>query len=345
MSQRQPLLLAGGYGSPYSIKMRGVLRYRQIPFRWILRGSKWDNLPDVPVQIIPVIGFPNADGDYTEAMVDSSPQIMRLETMFNERSLVPSDPVVAFIDYLIEDFGDEWVTKPMYHYRWYYDAAIDKASKLLPLDRGGLDLPDDQWQQMQAYISERQIGRRAMVGSTEENRLIIEDSYRRLLALLSVHFKSHMFLLGDRPGRGDFGLFGQLHQLVGWEPESAREAIDRAPRVRNWVDRMDDLSWWETPVSDTGWVDRDAISDTVVALLHEVGRTYAPFMIANAAALQADSDEMSCTIDGQTYAQAPFGYQGKCLVWLREQYAALSDSDRSAVDAILAGTGCEVLVA
>jgi hypothetical protein len=184
-----------------------------------------------------------------------------------------------------------------------------------------------------------------MVGSTEENRPIIEDSYRRLLALLSVHFESHMFLLGDRPGRGDFGLFGQLHQLVGWEPESAREAIDRAPRVRNWVDRMDDLSWWETPVSDTGWVERDAISDTIVALLHEVGRTYAPFMIANAAALKADSDEMSCTIDGQTYAQAPFGYQGKCLVWLREQYAALSDSDRSAVDAILAGTGCEVLVA
>ena len=187
---------------------------------------------------------------------------------------------------------------------------------------------------MQVYISEQQIGRRPMVGSTEENRPIIEDSYHRLLALLSAHFESQMFLLGDRPGRGDFGLFGQLHQLVSWEPELAREAIDRAPRVRNWVDRMDDLSWWETPVSDT-----------TVALLHEVGRTYAPFMIANAAALQAGADEVSCTIDGQTFAQAPFGNQGKCLMWLREQYAALSDSDRSAVNAILAGTGCEVLVA
>jgi len=67
---------------------------------------------------------------------------------------------------------------------------------------------------MQVYISERQIGRRATVGSTQENRLIIEDSYHRLLALLSTHFESQMFLLGDRPGRGDFGLFGRLHQLV-----------------------------------------------------------------------------------------------------------------------------------
>lgn len=343
MSQQHPLLLGGGYGSPYSIKMRGVLRYRQIPFRWILRGSKWDNLPDVPVQIIPVLGFPDEAGEYTEAMVDSSPQIMRLETMFDQRSLVPSDPVVAFVDYLLEDYGDEWVTKPMYHYRWYYDAAIDKASKLLPLDRGGIHLADAEWQQMKSYISERQIGRRALVGSSEENRPIIENSYHRLLDLLSAHLEERMFLLGDRPGRGDFGLFGQLHQLVSWEPESAREAIDRAPRVRNWVDRMDDLSWWETPAGDSGWVDRDAIADTTIALLHEAGRTYAPFMVANAFALQSVADEMSCTIDGATYSQAPFGYQGKCLMWLREHHTALSAPDRAAVDAILTGTGCEVL--
>ncbi len=343
MSQQHPLLLGGGYGSPYSIKMRGVLRYRQIPFRWILRGSEWDTLPDVPVQIIPVLGFPNEAGDYTEAMVDSSPQIMRLETMFDARSLVPTDPVVAFIDYLLEDYGDEWITKPMYHYRWYYDAAIDKAAKLLPLDRGGINLPDAEWQQMQSYISERQIGRRALVGSTEENRPIIEDSYHRLLDLLSAHLETRMFLLGDRPGRGDFGLFGQLFQLVSWEPESAREAIDRAPRVRNWVDRRDDLSWWQTPVGGAGWADRDAIAETTIALLREVGRTYAPFMIANAEALQSGAAEMSCTIDGQTYSQAPFGYQGKCLMWLREQYAALSATDRAAVDALLAGTGCEPL--
>ena len=38
-----------------------------------------------------------------------------------------------------------------------------------------------------------------------------------------------------------------------------------------------------------------------------------------------------------------FGYQGKCLQWLREAYAALSDADRGSVDAVLDGTGCERL--
>ena len=56
-------------------------------------------------------------------MIDSSPQIMRLEELVPGRSLVPTDPVVAFLDHLLEDYGDEWVTKQMFHYRWWYPDA------------------------------------------------------------------------------------------------------------------------------------------------------------------------------------------------------------------------------
>jgi hypothetical protein len=45
------------------------------------------------------------------------------------------------------------------------------------------------------------------------------------------------------------------------------------------------------------------------------------------------------------YRQGTFPYQVKCLAWLRAQRAALSDADREAVDALLAGTGCEALFA
>jgi len=66
-------------------------------------------------------------------------------------------------------------------------------------------------------------------------------------------------------------------------------------------------------------------------------------MIANAQALMSGADEVVCEIDGDTYRQGPFGYQGKCLQWLREQYAGLSDSDRERVHSVLDGTGCEQL--
>ena len=337
-----PLVLAGQYGSPYTLKMRAVLRYRRIPFRWVLRDSKWDDLPAPPVPIIPVIVYPNADGSHGEATVDSSPQIMRLEAEFEGRSLVPQDPALAFIDMLIEDYGDEWLTKAMYHYRWAFDADIDKAGRLLPVSRD-LQLDSDQARQSYEFITTRQIGRRALVGSTEENAPLIEGSYERLLDILSHLFASQDFLLGVRPGRGDFGVFGQLTQLAKWDPTPMAIAATRAPKVIHWVDRMDDLSW--LPVEDdAGWSPLDSLPEATSRLLHEIGRTYAPFMTANARALKAGVDEVVCEIEGGTYRQAPFKYQGKCLQWLRHTYEGLEPDNRSRVDAVLAGTGCEVLL-
>ena len=336
---QHPLKLRGAHGSPYSLKMRAVLRYRHIPFRWVPQGSQWDDMPPFP--LIPVIGFPDADGNYADAQMDSSPLIMRLEGMKAGRSVVPSDPVVAFIDYLLEDYADEWVTKAMYHYRWYYDEAIAKAKQLLPLDRDQ-QMPAHQWEKAQRFISERQISRRALVGSTEQNRAPIEESYVRLLGLMQDHLEHLPFLLGTRPGRGDFALYGQMIQLLRWDPVSARTGIERAARMVNWVERTDDLSWWDVS-GDEGWAGRDAIPATTLALLPEIGRTYVPFLLANDAALAAGDETFSCVIDGHGYSQGTFVYQRKCLAWIRDQYAALNLADRTDVDALLEGTGCESL--
>lgn len=337
------IVLAGQYGSPYTLKMRGVLRYRRIPFQWMLRTSKWDDLPTPPVPLIPVIAYRNDDGTYGDVTVDSSPQIMRLETEFAERSVVPSDPALAFIDALIEDYADEWVTKIMYHYRWARQADIDKAGKLLPLS-GDLQMTSDTARQSYDYITQRQIERRPLVGSTEWNTPLIEASYERLLDIMTARFQHGDFMLGDRPGRGDFGIYGQLTQLVRWDPTPMAITIERSPKTVNWVERMDDLGWLPVDESGNGWVALERLPSATHDLLCEIGRTYAPFMIANATALTADGDEVVCEIDGTEYRQAPFGYQGKCLHWLREGYAALSEADRGRVDTVLAGTGCEQLV-
>jgi len=249
---------------------------------------------------------------------------------------------------LIEDFADEWLTKAMYHYRWAYDDDIAKAGRLLPLS-SDLQLDSDQAQQMYEYITQRQIGRRALVGSTDWNTPLIEDSYRRLLAIMQARFARGDFLLGYRPGRGDFGLYGQLTQLTRWDPTAVAVAVDVAPKVVNWVERTDDLSW--LPVDgDAGWSSLDALDPATSDLLREIGRSYAPFMIANAHALMSGADEVVCQIvepDGTSreYRQGPFKYQGKCLQWLREGYAALAAGDRDRVDAVLNGTGCEQLLA
>jgi len=342
------LKLAGGYGSPYSRKMRAVLRYRRIPFRWILRGSRWDvDIPPVPVALIPVLVFPGENGAQDTAakpdtaMIDSTFQILKLESIFPERSLVPKDPALAFLQSLIENYGDEWLTKPMFHYRWSYAPDIQKSSHVLPLDRD-VTLDPEQAGKLARMFADRQIGRLGVVGSNRTTAPVIEASYRRLLAVLNSHLcGGQKFLMGERPGAGDFGLFGQLSQLTHFDPTPSAFAAEQAPRVVSWVSWMDDLSWLE--VGDTGWISRDAIGATLRAFFVEIGRVYAPFLIANAHALAAGAAQVECEIDGQRWTQNPFPYQGKCLKWLREEHESLSAADRRFVDGILAGSGCEAL--
>ena len=65
------------------------------------------------------------------------------------------------------------------------------------------------------------------------------------------------------------------------------------------------------PDSDhEGWLQIDDLGPCV-DLLHEAGRTYAPFMLANAAALSSGADEVVCEIDGLEYRQGPFQVPGK----------------------------------
>ncbi|MDH3707236.1 MAG: glutathione S-transferase N-terminal domain-containing protein [Acidimicrobiia bacterium] len=340
-----PVKLGGVTGSPYTRKMRAVLRYRRIPYQWVPRNSQWDDFAEVPVEIIPVLALPEPDGTYPTAMVDSSPQIMVLEQWQTGRSVVPTDPVVAFVDHLIEDYGDEWCTKMMFHYRWnrHHPAGINMAAQLLPLMQG-LQVPEQTRQTMGKMFADRQIRRTALVGCTDENLPIVEASYRRLLGLLDRHLTEHPFVLGQRPGRGDFGIFGQFTQLTGWDPDAVALAVAEGPRCVVWTQWMDDMGWWEVD-GDEGWFDRDGLASTVHELLAEIGRTYAPFMVANADAIRSGADEVTVEIDGHPYRQGPFPYQEKCLRWLDDAYQALSADDRAAVDRLLAGTGCEQLVA
>ena len=119
-SQQLPLTLMGVPGSPYTRKMLAVLRYRQIPYKLILAGSGRfpEGYPRPKVQLLPTFFLPNAEGEM-EAVVDSTPLIRRFESEFQGRAVIPGDPAMAFLDYLLEDYADEWLTKAMFHYRWH----------------------------------------------------------------------------------------------------------------------------------------------------------------------------------------------------------------------------------
>src|SRR5204863_5516363 len=76
MSEAQRYRVIGGPGSPYSFKMRAVLRYRRIPHDWVVPPKFQDSegeLAKAGKGIIPVMQLP--DGRY---WADATPMILAL---------------------------------------------------------------------------------------------------------------------------------------------------------------------------------------------------------------------------------------------------------------------------
>jgi glutathione S-transferase len=338
----EPVALSGAPGSPYTRKMLAVLRYRRIPYRYlIVSNPALAELPRAKVPLLPTFYLPGADGAL-EAVTDSTPLIRRFEREHGDRSLIPGDAALAFLDSLVEDYADEWLTKAMFHYRWAYAADIAKASAILPCWRG-LSVPDADLAERGRAVAERQIGRLRYVGSNAVTGPIIEASYRRFLEAFEAHLRVMPYLMGRRPGASDFATYGQLTQLAEFDPTPAALTLSVAPRVTAWVGMMEDQSGVEP--SGTDWIDAANPPPTFKAILREIGRVYTPVMLANARAVATGAAEVAAEVDGQAWSQQPFPYQAKCLKALRDAHAALAPDARRIVDAALDGTGCEALLA
>lgn len=331
------LELLAAPGSPYSRKMLALLRYRRIPYGviWGSHARPPEGYPVPKVKLLPTFYFDGAAS--REAATDSTPIIRRLERDHGGRSVLPDDPALVFVDALIEDYADEWLTKPMFHYRWAHAPDARNAGPLLAYWRD-TTLSDDDGRTLADALTARQTERLGVVGSNPVTAETIESSWRRLVALLDARITAQGFVLGARPAASDFALYGQLTQLGVIEPTAAAILSERAPRLRAWIDRVEDLSGLR-PGDDDWLTDLAALRP----LLTEIGRTYAPYLLANAKAVQAQQAGFTTEIDGRPWSQQSFPYQAKCLMALRDAHAALTPENATRVDAALAGTGCEAL--
>ena len=117
-----PAILYGSSISYFTGKMENYFRVRNIPYKRIVApypAFEKQMKQKVGIHQMPAVVLP--DGRW---MTDTTKMIEWFESKLDKPSIIPNDPVQAYISYLIEDWADEWWWRPAMHYRWYYLSLI-----------------------------------------------------------------------------------------------------------------------------------------------------------------------------------------------------------------------------
>src|ERR1700750_1647644 len=175
--------IIGAEMSPYSVKVRSYFRYKAIPHQWVLRNAasqaEFERHAKIPV--IPLVVTQEGIG-----MQDSTPIIDAMEKLYPEPSIHPDDAVTRFISALIEEFGDEWGNKWMFHYRWARDVdQISSAGRLARMR--GPDANDQEHDALTLKVRARMVDRVWFVGSNAATAPQIEAGLQEMLGLLEAH--------------------------------------------------------------------------------------------------------------------------------------------------------------
>ena len=316
--------------SPYSVKVRSFFRYKNIDHDWIPRSpavqaefQKYAKLPLVPLVVTP-------EG---EGIQDSTPILERFEASHPEPSVIPDDPALAFVSALLEEYGDEWGNKWMFHYRWRYQPDVWSTAERIALQmmgaQGTLAVA-----QARAAVADRMTGRLGFVGSNQQTEPVIEASFAKALGLIEAHLASRPYLLGGRPAMADFGLWAQLYEAAT-DPTPGAIMRASAPNVMGWIQRM------VAPRAEGGFEPLAALAPTLTPLLtQEVGALFLPWSAANAAAIGRGDKSFTMSLGGAEWTQETQKYHARSLAEIRRKFAAAKAA--TGLEPLLATTGCLV---
>src|SRR2546429_8102189 len=264
--------LIGSTASPYAIKLRALMRYRRIPFDWVimtkaLRAATAHLRP----MLIPVLQYP--DGSYRG---ETTALACDLEARHKGRSVIPDDKAVAFVCDLLEDLADEWAVKPLFLFRWWDPEDQAYVARWAGEEWSVSEAETGSAEEIEQF-RQRQISRMVILGATAENKPLLEESYLRMLAAFEPHVGMSNYLFGRRPSLADFARFGQLSHM-STDPPPLRILPAKAPFTDHWVRRLDDASGVESE-----WDSREqALGGMAEAVLRIGGELYLALLVGHA---------------------------------------------------------------
>ena len=312
--------------SPYSVKVRSYFRYKRIAHDWVFRNEDSETYAQhARLPLIPLVVKPEGG-----AIQDSTPIIEAMESEFPEPSIHPPETAAAFASSLLEEFGDEWGNKWMFHFRWRREIDQLACGRRLA-EWSNPFASDEEIRAITKQIQSRMVDRVWFVGSSDQTADQIEQSLADSLDQLETHLASRPYLFGSRPSFGDFGMWGQIYN-ANRDPTPAK-LVRARPNVHAWTRRM------LAPLNEGEFEPWDVIKETLIPLIRDqIGTLFLPWSVANNQAITDGADTFEVELAGRTWAQKPQKYHARSLAALREKFQAVATDP--GVRELTETTGC-----
>lgn len=314
-----------GLLSPFSDKVQAIFRFKGIPFERIENNPKITAellMPKTGKHLIPGLIKPDGSG-----LGDSTRIAHYADELRPEPPLLPAQPCLQFLTHLLEDYFDEWLTKVMFCLRWTFPADGERAAEVLSRTMATAEMPGEQLRQLIPARLRKQM--HFLIGG-ERNAPFFEKEFHRIYAALDAHFSRHAYLFGPRPTLADFALWGQSKQMLDDPTAGSRMRRDH-PRLAAWVERFTEGSYRRDANGAGEWIDPALLGP----LYRRIEATYFPWVVGNRRAVAAGEKTLRFASDGFTIDFPAGGYLEKSFAAVRSRRAALSPSDREALDRVL----------
>ena len=309
--------LFGWAVSPYTAKVRSHLAFKQIPFSDVTAS-----MLSMTMRVKPAVGrfiMPSVRLSSGEWRQDSALMCDEIDREHPEPSTKPAGAAQQLASNIMELHADEWCTPLLgLHCRWNNPANAEWATSefgrcAFPL------LPSAVSRRLVAPVAAKMASFRSVHGISPLTHDGIDAYATTLIASLERHLALHPFLLGERPCRGDFSLYGPLWAHLYRDPYS-RHLFDGAPSVVSWMERLHgheaDPAFPElpcrpppsaTPSTPGPFLGADEVPETLDPIFKGVFEGSWPFLAELSKALDEHLDELGSgsSSDSSTSIRVP----------------------------------------
>jgi glutathione S-transferase len=330
---KDPVTLYGSSISYFTGKMENYFKIKGISYKRVVspypffekKMKKMVGIHQMPAVVLP-------DGRW---MTDTTMMIQWFESEFQESSIIPNNPIKAFICYLIEDWADEWWWRPAMHYRWHYKEGADFASDHLARELLG-SFPAPHFLKKKLLTRRQRNGYTVGDGVSEKNIASIEANVKNLFRNLENIFSKRTFIFGDHPSLADIGLSGPFFRHFALDPVPLRIMKNEAPAILNWLQSL-----WNTKLPNDQFSYLDNIPDDLNPLLNDIGKIYLPYLCANVDAVSKNKKLFEFQSDEMHFVDARYSqYRVWCLKQLQEKYDQANEDQKEDIKVMLTKHGC-----